>query len=152
MNLKDSELRLNMRTSITNQPLRRLLLATLLSALVAGCGSGSISGSNGSLAGDTLVGGGGTSTDPQLYLGWKANPDPSTTGYLVLYGPTTDTATTVIADVPIVTAGFDPQAPSVSYRAWGDLGLHPGDTVCFRLRAYNQDGVSDPTLGTCTTV
>jgi len=53
-----------MRTSITNQPLRRLVLAALLSALVAGCGSGTISSSNfnggsgGSPGGDTLTGGG----------------------------------------------------------------------------------------------
>lgn len=61
----DSEVRLNMRTLITNQPLRRLVLVALLSALVAGCGSGTISSSNfngssgGSPGGDTLTGGGG---------------------------------------------------------------------------------------------
>ena len=151
---------MNKRTPNTSQPLRRLLLAILLSAFVAGCGSGTISGNfngdggggGGGGSGGGGGGGGGGDTDSQLYLAWNANPDPSTTGYLVLYGPTTDTATTVIADVPIVTAGFDPQAPSVSYRTWEDLGLHPGDTVCFRLRAYNQDGVSDPTSGTCIQV
>jgi len=56
----DSEMKMNMRTSILNQTLRRLLLATLLSALVAGCGSGSISSTGSSLSGDTLIGGGGT--------------------------------------------------------------------------------------------
>ena len=56
----DSEMKMNMRTSITNQTLRRLLLATLLSVLVAGCGSGTISSTGSSLSGDTLIGGGGT--------------------------------------------------------------------------------------------
>ena len=53
-------MKMNMRTSITNQTLRRLLVATLLSALVAGCGSGTISSNGSSLSGDTLIGGGGT--------------------------------------------------------------------------------------------
>jgi hypothetical protein len=62
VNYMDSEMKMNMRTSITNQTLRRLLFATLLSALVAGCGSGTISSTGSSLSGDTLVGGGGTGT------------------------------------------------------------------------------------------
>jgi len=60
VNYMDSEMKMNMRASITNQTLRRLLVATLLSALVAGCGSGTISSTGSSLSGDTLVGGGGT--------------------------------------------------------------------------------------------
>lgn len=149
----DSNAKLNMRTSITNQPLRRLLLAMLLSALVAGCGSGTIGSSGSSLAGDTLVGGDGSAgSDSQVYLAWKTHPDPSATGYLVLYGPTADTATTVLTDLSIVTPGFDPQAPSVTYLASANLGLRPGDNVCFRIRAYNPDGLSDPSPGVCTTV
>lgn len=58
----DSEMKMNMRTANTNQTLRRLLLAALLSALVAGCGSGTISSNGSSLSGDTLIGGGGTGT------------------------------------------------------------------------------------------
>jgi hypothetical protein len=155
----DSNEKLNMRTSIINHRLRRLILATLLSALVAGCGSGTIGSSGGSLSGDTLTGGGigdggsvSAGSDSQVYLAWNKHPDPSTTGYLVLYGSAPDTATTVLTDLSIVTPGFDLQAPSVTYLAWANLGLHPGDNVCFRIRAYNPDGLSDPSPGVCTTV
>jgi hypothetical protein len=107
---------------------------------------------SGNTSGDTTGGGTSTNTNSQLYLAWKSNPDPSVTGYRVLFGPTVGTATTVISDLPTGTPGFDPQAPSKSYGTWTDLGLHAGDTACFRIQAYNQDGLSDPTPGVCTQV
>ena len=115
--------------------------------------------SGNSLSGNTLTGGGignggsgSAGSDSQVYLAWNKHPDPSATGYLVLYGSAPDTATTVLTDLPIVTPGFDPLAPSVTYLAWANLGLRPGDNVCFRIRTYNPDGLSDPSPGVCTTV
>ena len=50
---KDSE-RMSMRTLITKYFLLRPLLAAIVFALVAGCGSGSLSGGSGSLAGSSI--------------------------------------------------------------------------------------------------
>jgi hypothetical protein len=40
------------------------------------------------------------------------------------------------SDVPIGTANFNPAAPAVDYRAQ-DLGLSPGNAVCFQIFAYD---------------
>lgn len=65
------------------------------------------------------------------------SPYPGTTsGYIVYYGPTSTTATNLASDVPIGTADFDPAAPVVTYQAQ-DLGLSPGNAVCFQVFAYD---------------
>jgi hypothetical protein len=65
------------------------------------------------------------------------SPYPGTvSGYIIYYGPTSTTATNLASDVPIGTANFDPAAPAVSYRAQ-DLGLSPGNAVCFQIFAYD---------------
>lgn len=98
-------------------------------------------------------GGGLGNSGPQgVFFAWQPHPDPSVTGYMVYYGPSIDTATTVASNQPVDGPGFDPQAPSVTYDPAADLGLHAGDTVCFRLKAYNSDGESGFSPGTCTTV
>lgn len=156
--MKGIDVRLDRLTSITRIALPRLILASLLSALLAGCGGGSMNnssftgtvGGNGSIVGTTPSG--GTSSSSIVYVAWNPTTDSTVTGYQVFYGPTLDAATTLASSVAIAASGFNPQAPSVSYRTWEDLGLHAGDSVCFRLRAYNPDGVSDPTAGTCTQV
>jgi len=64
-------------------------------------------------------------------------PYPGTaSGYIIYYGPTSTTATNLASDVPIGTANFNPAAPSVSYQAQ-DLGLSPGNAVCFQIFAYD---------------
>ncbi len=42
--------------------------------------------------------------------------------------------------------------PDTSVMGYNDLGFRPGDYVCFRLSAYNADGLSEPTSGVCTTI
>ena len=65
------------------------------------------------------------------------SPYPGTTsGYIIYYGPTSTTATNLASDVPIGTADFDPAAPVVTYQAQ-DLGLSPGNAVCFQVFAYD---------------
>jgi hypothetical protein len=65
------------------------------------------------------------------------SPYPGTaSGYIIYYGPTSTTATNLASDVPIGTANFDPAAPAVSYLAQ-DLGLSPGNAVCFQIFAYD---------------
>jgi len=89
--------------------------------------------------------------DALLSLSWRANTDPIT-GYRVYYGPTAEAATALAADLAIDANGFDPAAPRVSFKAAADLHLNPGDRVCFRLRAYNVDAVSDWSQAVCDTI
>jgi len=58
-------------------------------------------------------------------------------GYLIYYGPTSDTANTLASDIIIGASSFDPSAPMVSYQPNTELGLNSGNTVCFRIIAYD---------------
>jgi hypothetical protein len=73
-------------------------------------------------------------------------------GYVVAYGPTPDTATQQISDIKAFSGGFDFTAPSLQYSSWYDLGLQPGDNVCFKVRAYNADGQSDWSAPVCSVI
>jgi hypothetical protein len=58
-----------------------------------------------------------------------------TSGYMVYFGKTAETANVFVSDL---SAGrFNPGAPSISYNAARDLGLYAGDSVCFRIYAYD---------------
>ena len=93
-----------------------------------------------------------TSAPLSIYVAWQPHSDPTVTGYVIYYGPSVAAATTVASDQRIDDPNFDPQAPSVSYDLAAQLGLQDGDTVCFRLKAYNADGESGFSSGICTTV
>ena len=69
-------------------------------------------------------------------IGWSPYPG-SATGYYVYYGPTSDTANTLASDVPIDSTNLTASALTVSYQPTLDLGLSTGDTVCFRILAYD---------------
>jgi hypothetical protein len=74
-------------------------------------------------------------------------------GYFVYYGPSVDTATILASDLPIGIANFNPSAPSISYDASMDLGLNTGNSVCFRVLAYDFAHVSyDWSIIQCTVV
>ena len=74
-----------------------------------------------------------------LQLAWQPN-DAAVAGYRVYFGPTSEEATTQASDLGPNTMGFNAQAPAVIYNAQRDLGLIAGQIVCFRLRAYNDQG------------
>jgi hypothetical protein len=76
-----------------------------------------------------------------------------TTGYVVYFGRTADAADILVSDLPAGSGRFDPTAPAVTYDPGRDLGLHPGDTACFRISGRDSAGglASEFTL-TCTTV
>jgi len=78
-----------------------------------------------------------------LQLAWQPNNDGVVAGYRVYYGPTSD-ATIQASDVALNSAYFNAQAPAVIYNAQRDLGLVAGQNVCFRLRAYNDQGTLSP--------
>jgi hypothetical protein len=83
-----------------------------------------------------------------LILSW----DPSTEdlkGYYVYHGPTPDTSTALLSHLLI--AEVEAEEPAVTYES-GEIGLKAGDTVCFRVKAYNDVGSSDYSEAACTTI
>ncbi len=114
------------------------LLAFLLALLVACGGAGSSPQNN--------------NAPEALNLAWLPHPDETVAGYIVYYGPNIDTVTQVASNLSVGSPNFNPQAPAVQYNAEIDLRLQPGDTVCFRLKAYNVDGLSDYSPGVCTLI
>ena len=75
-------------------------------------------------------------TGSTLNISWLPYPGTAS-GYFIYYGPTSDTASTLASDLSYNTSNFDASAPSVSYQPLLDLGLSMGDTVCFRILAYD---------------
>jgi len=135
---------------------RAIILLMVSSGVLAGCGQADWNGTSTSeetspatalstLAPDRF-------RDVMVQLKWQANPDPIA-GYMVYYGPSGDQATVQVSDLSAASAGFDPKAPSVAYSVRRDLGLQPGNNVCFRLRAYNSQQTLSPwSAAACTTI
>ncbi|MBI3899615.1 MAG: hypothetical protein HY308_15160 [Gammaproteobacteria bacterium] len=88
-----------------------------------------------------------------LQLSWQPNTDVIA-GYRVYSGPTVAGATTQESDLTVTgNPNFNSRAPLVTYYAARDLNLKTGDTVCFRLRAYNAANVlSAYSQATCGTI
>jgi hypothetical protein len=87
-----------------------------------------------------------------ITLAWDANPAGEfISGYHVYAGPDT-TPTVLLESLNGLTSGFDFTNPSSSYNAWNELGLQVGDTICFRIKAYNLAGASDFSEAVCTAI
>lgn len=141
--------------------MRHLLWVALSAGALAACTDGSNLDTSG-LTGNPSVSGSpsqvytppepGTATDVVLQLSWQPNTDP-VAGYRVYFGATADSATNQLSDLATANRALSSQAPSVTYNAGRDLGLNPGSQACFRLRAYNADGVlSDWSQPTCAAI
>lgn len=138
-----------------------IALSFLMSIAASGCGGGgggsstssnSTSSSSQESAPFPNNGNGNSSADPILQLSWQPNTD-EIAGYIVAYGATDATATTTASTLALGSNGFNAQSPSVSYYAGRDLNLAAGDSVCFRLRAYNSSNtVSDWSPAICGTI
>lgn len=61
----------------------------------------------------------------------------NTAGYMVYYGTTADTVNVLVSDLPLNSGLYDASAPSITYDSVRDLGMYAGDTVCFRIYAYD---------------
>ncbi len=134
--------------------------ALALAALtLAACGGGG-GGGTASLGGSSGVGG-----EPQpaqytpegspatITLAWDAN-SVQVSGYRIYSGPSKDTVTDQIYDLPADGSAFNSGAPSVGINAERDLGL-PGtgtDNVCFAVQAYNVTGTSEISAPVCATI
>jgi hypothetical protein len=75
-------------------------------------------------------------TGSTLNITWSPYPG-NALGYFIYYGPTSDTATTLVSDLSNGSSNFDASAPSAIYQPTLDLGMNTGDTVCFRIIAYD---------------
>ena len=76
----------------------------------------------------------------QLTVSWQPNID-EVLGYRLYYGPTGDAATALVGETTTTSMTVDPI---------NDLGLSAGDMVCFRTKAYNDQGDSAYSDATCT--
>jgi len=88
-----------------------------------------------------------------MSVSWDQNTD-NILGY-ELYFAKSNVATDAVyllESVAISSDGFEPSSPSVVYDAWNDLGLYKGDSVCFRVKAYNIVGSSGYSPGVCSTL
>jgi len=84
---------------------------------------------------------------------WNKNPS-NISGYKLYYGTsalTTDTLD-LLQTIPNNTNGFDPNNPAANFDAWNDLGLNKGDSVCFRVKAYNLTSSSNFSDAACKLV
>ncbi|MBK8161623.1 MAG: discoidin domain-containing protein [Gammaproteobacteria bacterium] len=87
-----------------------------------------------------------------LTLTWQPNVG-SVQGYKVFFGPTPESVSTEISDITnTLSTSFNPAIPAIAYDSWYTLRLLPGDNVCFRVRAYNADGLSNWSLPICGTI
>lgn len=77
--------------------------------------------------------------DNLLALAWLPS-DGDLLGYIVYYGPSPVSATMIASETSSASVKFYRQA---------DLGLDPGDSVCFRLKAVNLAGLSDFSGAAC---
>jgi hypothetical protein len=88
----------------------------------------------------------------QLTLTWKPSSG-SIQGYKVYYGTTANSAITELSDIPnTLSTSFNPAIPKIQYDSWYALRLLSGDSVCFKIRAYNADGLSGWSLPICGTI
>lgn len=87
-----------------------------------------------------------------LQVSWQPFGN-NTSGYMVYYGITAESTNASVSDLPTNSGLIDPAAPSVTYDSVRDLGLFVGDTVCFRIHAYNlaRTDIAEAFLG-CSTV
>jgi hypothetical protein len=89
--------------------------------------------------------------DMKLTLTWQADNE-TLEGYQVYFGASPETVTQEISDIKAFSGSFDFSAPSIQYASWSDLGLQPGKTICFKIRAYNADGMSDWSAAVCSVI
>lgn len=137
--------------------MRRVITVTLFAFFAAGCGqvdkADLLSSTSGNLSADGSPAlGSVTSRDVFINLRWQPNAD-AVAGYIVYYGPSGSEATVQASNLSAATAGFDVQSPTVTYNTRSDLGLKPGSSICFRLRAYNsQQALSPWSAPACTAI
>ena len=57
----------------------------------------------------------------------------------------------LLAELSVAAGQFDSRAPEASFTR-AELGLAPGEPVCFRVKSYNDAGTSAFSAPLCTTL
>lgn len=143
---------MSIATANAGRRLPRFLAAFLVCNLLAACTGGSTGSSNSPTSDSVSVVGSNTdntATDTTVNLRWLPNQD-SIAGYILYYGPDATNTVKTAVQLSVTGAAFDAQSPSVALNAGNDLGLRHGESVCFRLRAYNSaNALSDWSAAAC---
>jgi hypothetical protein len=113
---------------------------------------GALEAEDGVIATAALSAAGVQSASRQVLVTWQPY-STDVSGYVVYYGTTPDNTSIYASDLSVASGAVNPLAPSVTYDATRDLSLSAGQSVCFRVYAY--DGahtLSDRSELTCTVV
>lgn len=116
-----------------------VLLAIMVSMLSA-CGGGGGGGAS-------SVGSGSSGS---VKFSWEPNPG-TVTGYVLYFGNSSGSVNTFVKNISVLDSSFNATAPSMSVAA-SELGINAGDTVCFKVKAYNESGFSGFTNAVCKIV
>lgn len=76
------------------------------------------------------------SASSSLQVSWQPF-GTNTAGYMVYYGTTAATVNVLVSDLVLSSGLYDASGPSMTYDSARDPGLYTGDTVCFRINAYD---------------
>lgn len=76
------------------------------------------------------------SASSSLHVSWQPF-GTNTAGYMVYYGATAETVNVLVSDLALNSGLYDASAPGATYDSVPDLGMYAGDTVCFRIHAYD---------------
>jgi len=93
----------------------------------------------------------GCNSDSLITLQWNPNAD-CVDGYIVEYGPSEYAAMQTASTLYNNSGLFDPDNPAVQLDTSYDLGLNQGESVCFRIRAFNANSSSAPSDPICTII
>jgi len=86
-------------------------------------------------------------------LSWSANPpEDNVLGYNIYFDKNQFDATTLFKAISVSDSGFDATAPNAVFDAGTDFGLKLGDSVCFKVAAYNITGELPSTGLVCSSI
>ncbi len=84
-------------------------------------------------------------------LSWDANPG-QVLGYVVYSASRKNATFTEFRTIDLESNNIDPDAPMIQYDPITDLNYQDGDSICFKVRAYNSDGLSGLSQAVCGSV
>ena len=85
----------------------------------------------------------------KVILSWDPSP-VSVLGYIVYYGATPETASREATILSVDLGMVDALDPKMLCDLKNDLGILPGEQVCFRVKAYDGSELSDYSESVCT--
>lgn len=89
-------------------------------------------------------------SDPLITLSWNPIADKSVIGFSVYTGPSAITASNQQTLLSTALKTVDLKAPQYQARLLSDLGVESGKQVCFRVKSYDGNTLSDYSEAVCT--